>query len=118
MADDIGTPDDLPAPVQTSLTADKRRIKSVTIDAENRRLVVTYSKGIVDGGGEFTEVFADSKTVENLEAVLDGNGQEITPADPAFNNLMQNTQLAAAIRNAAQPWRVGRILRTLARGVL
>lgn len=118
MADDIGTSDDLAEPVQTILTADKRRIKSLTVDAESRTLIVRFSKGTVDGNGDFTEVFADSKTVENTDAVLDDDGQETTPADPAFNKLMQNKQLATAIRNAAQPWPVARILRTLVRGVL
>ena len=118
MADDIGAVDDLSPPVQKTLTADKRRINALSINAEHGHLIVLYSKGVVDSEGEFKEVFSDSKTVENLPAVLDDDGQEITPADPAFNRLMRRTQLADAIRNAPEPWPVARIIRTLIRGLL
>lgn len=78
----------------TTLTADKFRLTSIAIYRD--RAVITWETG-ENMGGEFRSYFNDSLTVEDTEAVLDDDGNEIEPASTLWTQFKGTQQLQALV---------------------
>jgi hypothetical protein len=101
---DIDESEALAEPIETTLNADQVRPRQLVIDADAKQIILTVSKGYVDGG-DFHEVFRDSITLK------DEYDDEGNPVSEAYTNAMANTSLAEAVRDAPSAVGFGRIMR-------
>ena len=101
---DMDTTSALTTPVETTLVADIVRPRQLVIDAEAQQIVLTVSKGHMDGA-EFVETFRDSVTLKN-ETNEDG-----TPGTQWYDVGMDNLTLAQMVRSAPAAVSFGRIMR-------
>ena len=65
------------------------KLTNLRVDLERKILLMTFSLGdTVDETFVRGPVIAEEKLVRNVEQVLDGGGQEVTPADPQYDDLV------------------------------
>jgi len=102
----LDTTEALTTPFSQTLLADTMRINTILVDREGEWIVVTFSKGTVDGSG-FHEVFRDSHTFRNES---DEDGEPI-PERQFWTIFLENTRMAQRARAAAEPLGNGELLR-------
>ena len=80
--------------VVVNKTTDKWRLQKILIERD--RVFIEWTKGrMVDG--EYVADMRDTLELKDVPAVLDEEGEEIAPADPAFTNFLKAAKVAGFV---------------------